>query len=250
MPEHAARWHVNSFTTGMQHPSDREPDPWRHRGPHHVPFVVTFRRAGRLARRLGVSRHRSRPVLPRRHDRPGHRADRERQGRVLRECEASSPASTSPSPPTRTRASGAAPPRRSAASCAASGSPPGVAPADLNLRTPAVPAASPRGGRPASGHERVRQASGQACYWRTGTDRLHHGAGALRRALAGEDLDRAGQLGGHQRAHDRQPETGAGLHVKPSGGPTPSSATMTSSASPSLASSTGDRRTVARRPSG
>ena len=80
-----------------------------------------------LARRRAVSRHRSRAVLPGRHDGHGARADRAGQAGVRRVRRAARSASTSPSTPTRTPASGAGCPRRSAASSAASGPPPAAA---------------------------------------------------------------------------------------------------------------------------
>ncbi len=65
--------------------------------------------------------HRARDVLPHRLDGPRPRPDRRGQARLRLVRGDERPASTSRSPPTRSPVYGAAPPRRSAASCASSG---------------------------------------------------------------------------------------------------------------------------------
>ena len=120
-------------------------------------------------------------------------------------------ASSSPSSPTRTPASGAAPPRRSAASSAGRGSPASAAPAD--------PRSLIGGGR------RPRPTT-TADSWFRGRSRRAGSIGTTIRTTVpvpcstGCMLDRPRQLGADQRPHDRQAEAAGGLEPRtPRAGP-------------------------------
>ena len=132
----------------------------------------------RLACRLGVSRHRPGPLLPRRHHRSGPRADRRGQGRVRRPATPRRPClRVRPLHQPGLRRLGRhlrggapqAPPGQSPASARPQQLPP-ADPAGVGTRRPPYETdrtASPRGGRSASGSTRDT----------TGTDSCHHGPG-------------------------------------------------------------------------
>ena len=202
---HPARWHVNSFTNGHE-PATREPDPWRHRGPHPPVRCPCLQRLTTGAAR-GVSRHRPRPVLPRRHHRARASSRSRRQGR-LPECHGQGAV-----PRVRPRHQPGLRHLGRHLRGGAPQAPPPVArrPAPRQLTPPfripqhrRPPRGRPRGGR----SDAFRDAAGSSAgYWWTGTDSARP-CPAVVGAVAAADLDRAGQLARHERAHDRQPQAG------------------------------------------
>ena len=134
-------------------------------------------------RPLGVPRQRSRRVLPDREHGPRTRADRDGPADLHRLHRPRGVPRVRARHEPGSRASGAAPPKRSAGSCARRGSP-------SSASTPAEP--------PAPAQSSLRAADRSAL--RSGMREVDP------RPVVAVELDRATELGRHERLHDREPE--------------------------------------------
>ena len=153
---------------------------------------------------FGLPRHRPRPLLPDRHHRPRARPDRGRPRDLRRVPGQRRVPRVRPRHQPGGRASGAAPPKRSAASCA----------------RPGWPSSAWSASRPGSRRRHVRSASSVdvAAVLRAGPCRCTRVPSSLCISID------AAELAGHQRLHDRQAEAAATARaMNPSGRPTPSS---------------------------
>ena len=161
-------------------------------------------------RRGRVPQHRTRPLLSRRHDRAGGRPDRCGQG-VCRAVRRRSRASNSRWPPTRSPASGAGPPKRSAASCARRGWPP-------DARSGRRPSHRTRRGRPA--HPATSPVTPQrSARPRPGTGTVIATLAPPPRSRHTRHGDRPLQLAADEVADDREPEARRVLDVEAVGHP-------------------------------